>query len=247
MIQNNIFIELISIILVSFTLSFTLLKTFFSHKYLSKIIKNDFISTIVYFLIFFISFIFIPFIILLIYIKFKHLNFLFIKFIISELYKIKIGNYKYGIPFCLISIPIILLMQKKQDSELIDFYPFAKSTIYNKKLFLITEIFYLIFYYITWEALFRGFLQNFLIIIFSNIYSNTNKLYLIIISISLQTIISTLYHIEHPKIEIIASFFGGFLFGFIAFITDSIIYNIFIHAFLGITTDYFIFKIKNKT
>ncbi|MCX8058417.1 MAG: hypothetical protein N3A58_03255 [Spirochaetes bacterium] len=255
---NFLNLQLVTVLFISYVISLTLLKTFFSIEIIKKYKKDDYISTLFYFLLFFLFLLFIPFLIIFIKINLEKLSFYYFKQILSNLFKLNIGNYKLGIIFCLISIPLIIIIQLKQDPEIISFYPFAKSTLKNKKKFLIIESFYFIFYYITWEAFFRGFLQNFIFFILNqdlilkellqNKMPYSNYLFFIlIISISIQTIISTLFHIGHPKTEILASLFGGFLFGTITVITNSVLYNIFIHAFLGITTDFFILIRKNKS
>ncbi|MFN3412278.1 MAG: hypothetical protein ACK4YF_08980, partial [Exilispira sp.] len=172
------------------------------------------------------------------------------------------GNYKIGLILSLISIPLILLAQKNIDKEIILFYPFSKQSLKDNKKFLIIEFLYFSLYYISWEALFRGFYQKFFFFIFYKIQGSTNlitnislnlhsinfsfsnPIFLILfISVNLQTLVSTLFHIGHPKIEIFASLIGGFIFGIISIITQSIFYTVFIHAFLGITIDY---NIKKK-
>ena len=68
----------------------------------------------------------------------------------------------------------------------------------------------------------------------------------IIISISIQTIISTIYHIGHPFEEILGAFAGGFIFGIIALLTGSFLYTWLIHAALGIATDTFVYLEQKK-
>jgi len=179
----------------------------------------------------------------------------FLPYFLKKVFKFNIGNYKLGLIISIISIPIILFIQNKQDKEILAFYPFSKISLKDNKKFILLELLYFLFYYISWEMMFRGFFQNFLLILTNQKFESNIKFFfqdltnpvffVLIISICLQTILSTLFHIGHPKSEIFASFFGGFLFGIICFLTNSVIYTIFIHAFLGITTDIFI-KIKEN-
>jgi|GEM_PF-448018 hypothetical protein len=257
--ENRLKIVLFIIIFYSF--SFTLLKTFFSIENLKKTIKSDYIAVNLYFLIFFILLLFLPISLIFIFTfeGFKSQSFSkadILVLYLKELFNFKIGNYKTGILITISSLPLIILLQKNQNNELANFYPFSKEILKNKKKFIINQFLYFFLYYTAWEFTFRGFFQNFILFSFDysniNLYSNNSlniitnySIYILFISITIQTIISTLFHIGHPKIEIFASFIGGYIFGFLTYITSSIIYNILIHAFLGITTDYFIFKNKN--
>ena len=63
----------------------------------------------------------------------------------------------------------------------------------------------------------------------------------IIFAILIQTIIATVYHLGHPNMEIVGAFGGSIIFGIIAFATQSILYTIFLHAFLGILNDAIIY------
>lgn len=260
--SNLIILKIVTILFFYYSLTITLLKTVFSINILQKKIQNDYKATIFYFVLFFSFILVLPILFIYIFINAKHQNQQIFNFILKNIFKVNFGNYKLGISLCILSIPLILLIQRKQDENIIKFYPFSKESLKNWKKFISLEILYLIFYYTAWEFIFRGFFQNALLVFLNNsltensfqylfidLTSSLNQfkfnmtnpfLFIIFISISIQTIISTLFHIGHPLTEIFAALFGGFIFGIISLFTGSILYTVFIHAFLGITTDLFI-------
>jgi membrane protease YdiL (CAAX protease family) len=63
----------------------------------------------------------------------------------------------------------------------------------------------------------------------------------VIVAILIQSIIATVYHLGHPHIEVIGALLGSIIFGVIAYATGSILYTIFLHAFIGILNDTFIY------
>ena len=109
-------------------------------------------------------------------------------------------------------------------------YPFSKQACASTGRFVRYELAYLTLYYLPWEFVFRG------------------ALFLPLVpaiglgpALAVETIASTLYHIGHPDSEIAASLGAGFAFGLISYLTGSVLYTVFIHALIGISTDTVLF------
>jgi len=210
---------------VWYALSFTLLATVFNRSKLLKTFKKDTISVPVYFALFFTLLFFIPFIYLLI-----------IKANTTDLFSLGLspGKIRTGMTITIIGIPISILVAYSGIKQTKSFYPFSKSSLFNIKNFLFIEFLYLIFYYTAWEFTFRGFFQGF-------ITSSLPTFNGIVIGITIQTIISVLYHLGHPDNEIFGALFGGIIFGSITYYTQSILYAVILHSILGISTDSIIY------
>ena len=143
------------------------------------------------------------------------------------------GGHEKGLLIAAIGAPLAILAGffGSRDAELRRFYPFSKRACRSPLTFLAYEMAYLLLYYLPWEFLFRG-------ILFLPFVSALG----LIPALSLQTILSTLYHRGHPDAEVFASLGAGFLFGGIAYITGSFFYTVFLHALAGISTDFFIYR-----
>ena len=144
-----------------------------------------------------------------------------------------LGDWRKGFLIVAIGAPLAVLAGfiASRDAELRRFYPFSKSACRSQKRFAAYEAAYFFLYYLPWEFLYRG-------ILFFPFISGLGLLP----ALSLQTILSTLYHIGHPDSEIFAALAAGFLFGGIAYITGSFLYTIFLHALVGMSTDIFIYR-----
>jgi membrane protease YdiL (CAAX protease family) len=200
-------------------LGLTVMQTVFNYKQFGKN-RDDFKAFLYYFGAFFLFIFVIPvFILILGHVELNTIGFTF-------------GNMRYGIIIVLSSVPLSFIIAAigSRDPIMKDQYPFSKSACVSLKKFVIFETCYLFLYYFSWEFLFRGLL-------FFSILSSTN----LIIALSIQTIISTLYHIGHPPLEILGAMAAGFFFGIIAFVTGSFFYTILIHALIGISTDSFLY------
>ena len=143
------------------------------------------------------------------------------------------GNWQRGLLIAVIGLPLTILAGfiGSRDPKLREFYPFSKKACSNPRKFIVYEIAYLFLYYLPWEFLYRG-------ILFFPFVSTLG----LIPALSLQTMLSTLYHIGHPDSEILASLVAGFLFGGIAYVTGSFLYTFILHALVGISTDFFIYR-----
>jgi membrane protease YdiL (CAAX protease family) len=217
-------IHKIAVLLLYLSAAFTLALTVFYYKRFLKT-GNDFQAFLSYFMSFFFLFFVVP--CGLIFIIAQH-PLLFLRDA-----GFTFGHYGKGIVIAAIGTPLAILagFVGSRDAELRRFYPFSKRACRSPKKFIAYETAYLFLYYLPWEFLYRG-------ILFFPFVSGLG----LIPALSLQTILSTLYHIGHPDSEIFASLVAGFLFGGIAYITGSFVYTIFLHALVGISTDVFIYR-----
>jgi len=117
-----------------------------------------------------------------------------------------------------------------RDPEMRKMYPFAKGALAGSRTFAGYEACYLFLYYLPWESVFRGAL-------FLPLVPAVG----LIPALALQTTISTLLHIGHPKTEVFAAAGAGLVFGLVAWATGSFFYTFLLHAATGIATDTFIF------
>ncbi len=143
-------------------------------------------------------------------------------------YGLNFFNLKKGIIFIGIVLPILFVsiwvssFQSPFQME----YPLAKAIIYNRKLFIVMEFFYLL-YYVGWEFLFRGF------IIFGL------KKYGILVPIAIETSISTILHYTKPGGEIFLALIAGFLLGYYTYKYKTIWFAVLLHWSVGILMDLF--------
>ena len=208
--------------------AFTLLTTVLSHRTLKQ--KTDeFHGVLVYFVAFCFFFMIVPVGIMMI--SGQNLPNFFNNIGLS------IERSERIILLILAGIPLTLFIAYKSAGhpEIKKFYPFSKSILNNRKKFVIYQCAYLVLYYFTWEFLFRGLL-------FFPIKEKTG----LILALCVQTIISTLYHIGHPDLEMTGALAGGFIYGFIAHYCHSFLPAFILHAILGITTDSLLFHRSRK-
>ena len=228
------YLTLHSLLFFIYALSFTLLSSFFHYKSLQKKYTDDLQVFIRYFMYFCLFLLIIPAIVIFLYSSqpldaLKNFGFQF-------------GNYKLGLLFCLIAIPVcaIAVFISLKDPKLKNQYPFSKNACRSRKTFVLYELAYLFFYYFAWEFTFRG------VILFSIIEMTGEAKAGILIAILIQAIIATIYHIGHPDIEVISAFVGSVIFGIIAYVTMSFLYTLFIHALLGVANDTFFYHKYHK-
>ncbi len=218
-----------SLLFLVYAIGFALVSSFFHHRSLLKKYPDDFKAFIRYFFYFFILLFVIP----IIFILFSFAQPL-------EALKslgLQFGDSKLGVLIVLIGIPIMaaLSLISTKNPEIREQYPFSKRACENSKKFVLFEMSYLVFYYVAWEFTFRGVL---LLGLVQWIGESTTG---IIIAILIQAIVATVYHLGHPDMEIFGALLGSIIFGLIAYSTRSILYTIFLHAFIGILNDTIIY------
>jgi membrane protease YdiL (CAAX protease family) len=214
-----------SLLFLVYAIGFALVSSFFHYRSLLKKHADDFKAFIRYFLYFFVLLFAIPFV--------------FILFTFTQPMEtlkslgLQFGNSQLGMLIILIGIPItaVVVCLSTKDPAIKEHYPFSKRACENSKKFVLYEISYLIFYYITWEFTFRG------VLLFTLIEWGGENTPGIIIAILIQAIIATVYHLGHPNLEIFGALLGSVIFGIIAYSTKSILYTIFLHALIGILND----------
>lgn len=223
------YLTLYSLLFLIYAVGFALISSLFNYKNLLKKYKDDLKVFIRYFAYFSLFLLLIPVIGIFLYSphplkSLKNLGF-------------QPGNFKLGLILILISIPILVFAAyiSSNDPNFKRYYPFSKNACRSLKTFVVYEISYLLMYYIAWEFTFRGFF------LFSIVEMMGHSRSGILIAILIQAIISTVYHLGHPDLEILSALFGGIIFGIVAYATKSILYTIFIHAFLGILNDTFLY------
>jgi len=107
-------------------------------------------------------------------------------------------------------------------------YPLIRNLSDSKFLFLKSAVFYFL-YYIGYEFCFRGFL-------FMGIKEYVGEWQSVFISLAM----TTLLHIDRPQVETLMAVVAGFIFPIVVSRVGSIIPVILIHAYVGISLDYWI-------
>jgi len=218
-----------SILFLVYAIDFALISSYFHHKNLLKRQGDDFEVYIRYFIYFFIFLFAIPVVFILL--SFSH------PLEALETLGLRFGDLKLGALTVLVGIPVsaVLIYVSTRNPALKEQYPFSKKACQSPRKFFFYEVSYLIFYYTAWEFTFRGVFLFMLIELMRDHPSG------VIAAILIQSIIATVYHLGHPHIEVIGALLGSIIFGVIAYATGSILYTIFLHAFIGILNDTFIY------
>jgi membrane protease YdiL (CAAX protease family) len=211
------------ILLPYIAVALTLLITVFYHATLKKR-YGDARGTWLYFLLFFALTAVVPFVVILLAEgdPLQALNELGIRW----------GDYRIGGALILVFVPIALLVGHvvSKTEEMKAWYPFSKEVCTRDRRFILYEIGYLLLYYTAWELLYRGLLFFPLAAVLG-----------FLPAMAVNTALSTLHHIGHPKSEIFGALLAGIVFSCIAFWTRSILYVIVIHALIGVVNDTFIY------
>lgn len=181
--------------------------------------NQDFYSAVYEYLTAFLLMFWVPFFIIRMFFKKRIRDFGFQK-----------GDARYGWRFIALVLPVFIWAAYvgSSGSGIQSEYPLAKSSMGHIYLFLIVEVFYLI-YYMSWEFLFRGFMLF-----------GLEKRFGASTAILIQMIPSAIIHVGKPASESFGAIFAGLAFGYLAIKTRSIIYPIILHAIVGIGTDIFV-------
>lgn len=203
--------------------AFPLMMTVFHHRTLLKK-RGDYRAFLLYFTAFFALFLAVPVLIILIAAPDPR------AFLASV--GLTSGRAGRGLLITAASVPVALLaaVVGSRDPAMKGQYPFSKEACAGPKKFILYETSYLFFYYLSWEFLFRG-------ILFFPLVAAVG----LIPALTVQTIISTVYHFGHPDSEIFAALGAGLAFGLIAYATGSFLYAFIIHALAGIANDLFLY------
>ncbi|HUX98137.1 MAG TPA: CPBP family glutamic-type intramembrane protease [Candidatus Deferrimicrobium sp.] len=146
----------------------------------------------------------------------------------QKTYGFQWGDKKFNLIWTLIGIALVPVFFFIKDPALSHEYPLTKLVIGNLALLIVFNLAYFV-YYIGYEFIYRAYLQFGL-----KNKENLSKLGIIVI-ISISTIITTLFHIGKPLIEIISAAAVGLLFGYLTLRGRSFIWPVLIfHYLIGI-------------
>jgi membrane protease YdiL (CAAX protease family) len=142
-------------------------------------------------------------------------------------YGLQWGDWHAGLRIVALILPVMLLgaYTGAYDPGMQAEYPLAKTMMQSIPLFIVVELFYLV-YYFAWEFFFRGFLQI-----------GMQKAYGPVMAILIQTVPSAIVHIGKPFAECFSAILAGLVFGYAAWRTRSIFFSMLLHAVVGISTD----------
>jgi CAAX protease family protein len=140
---------------------------------------------------------------------------------------LRIGDWRKGLAIVgvLFPIAVLLLLPTSRMADFRHEYPLYHGVGQGLRIFVIYELCYAI-YYFGWEFLFRGVMLFGL----AGTFGAVN-------AILIETIPSTLAHIDKPTGETFAAIVAGVLFGAIALRTRSILYVLLLHWLIGVTLD----------
>ncbi len=146
---------------------------------------------------------------------------------------VQLGDKKFSL--ILLALGIISVPFTAQvgilDLEFQATYPLLRPEVVpalNGGIMFLGEVSYVILYYIPYEFFWRGFAQFPL-----RKYGKINTFWIILWT----TILSTLLHWPVPQSEILGAAFIGFVYGWLALRTNSIVYGLAHHAATGVCAD----------
>ncbi len=146
---------------------------------------------------------------------------------------VQLGDKKFGLILLivgLVSVPFTAQVGIL-DLEFQATYPLLRPEAVpalNVGVMIIGEASYIILYYIPYEFFWRGFAQFPL-----RKYGKINTFWIILWT----TVLSTLLHLPVPQSEILGAAFIGFVYGWLALRTNSIVYGFAHHAATGVCAD----------
>ena len=137
---------------------------------------------------------------------------------------------------CAIAYTLVIISTyfSSQDPLIASEYPLSKLIGTSWLIFIVYQISYM-FYFISYEIFYRGYLQF-------GLMSSAPRSKEIIIILIVQTILTTLFHIGKPVPEIISAAAFGPVLGYVAIRYNSIWYGMVIHFVMNIFIDYFSLK-----
>jgi membrane protease YdiL (CAAX protease family) len=146
---------------------------------------------------------------------------------------LKTGNWKLGGVIVLAAIPISVLAisLSGDDPEILSAYPWPGKWLSHSIINMATWFAIYSLYYVAFEFFYRGFLLGTL----------EPKLGLVA-AMWIQVLMSVSIHFGKPTPELLASIPAGFIFGFIAWKTESIWYAFGVHWIIGILNDIYAMK-----
>ena len=144
-------------------------------------------------------------------------------------YGFQLGDWRFGWKAFAVMAPVMVLSTIPSASmpEFMQEYPIYKDAGASGTAFA-NHAFRYLFFYIGWEAMFRGFMQFGL-----RSLGDWN-------AILIQTTVSCIAHIGKPSGEIYSSIIGALIWGIVVFRSKSLLYVLLVHWLLGVSLDWFI-------
>lgn len=146
-------------------------------------------------------------------------------------YGVCLGNWRLGVFWLCLMLPFMLLFGygSAMSGKFVGFYPMNPFIVNGCTIpVFASHAFFFILFYIGWEFMFRGFLQQ---AIMPQAGPQT--------AILVQTLASTMLHYGNPFSEVLASILAGIFWGFLVIRTRSLFSGLIQHSVLGVTLDYF--------
>jgi membrane protease YdiL (CAAX protease family) len=148
-----------------------------------------------------------------------------------------LGRTGRGLVLTGLGLPVAvgLGLLSRRDPDMRAMYPLAKAALADGRRLAVYELSYLVLYYLPWEFVFRGALFLPLVPAIG-----------LAPALAIQTFLSTLLHIGHPRAEILAAAGGGLALGLVAYATGSFVYTLMMHAAAGISLDVALYVGKRR-
>ena len=156
---------------------------------------------------------------------------------IKLVFRRSFGEYGLGLgqwrnaPVLVLATPIMILFAylAATKPEFRAIYPMPTEVVDRSVAVFVLHAGVLVTYYIAWELLFRGYVQTSLIPQLG-----------VSGAIAVQTLASTLAHVDRPATELLGSIAAGVVWGVFAYRTKSIWPVVLHHFLLGLSLDYWI-------
>ncbi len=158
-------------------------------------------------------------------------------------------------PLFLVALPVAFLIGAVGGAspDLGSYYPYATDLVEIVKQEGVIHLMghlaaYFFLYYLPWEFFFRGFMLFPFVLAATQLRVSVPKdssayqgaTMMLVFAVLFQTIPSTMLHFGHPFSELLSAIPAGMLFGYIAYISKSIVPALLLHAFVGFGTDTYI-------
>ncbi|PCJ86419.1 MAG: hypothetical protein COA57_06260 [Flavobacteriales bacterium] len=141
----------------------------------------------------------------------------------------QLGDWKFGLKATLVAFLILPIgvYISSFDTDMQAQYPLTTLAMQSPSYFALWGLVYLP-YYIGWEFLFRGYVGI-----------GMRKYYGAFTAIMIQTVLSTIMHIGKPEGETWGAVVGGIYLGLLTYRTNSILWALLFHWYLGMINTYF--------
>ncbi len=144
-------------------------------------------------------------------------------------YGLTVGLLRRTVANFFLFLPVMLVLgwSSGNTREFYGVYPYNPLAGVSWGLLVVHSLTYLFLYYLSWEFMFRGFIQL-----------GLTQTVGVVPAVLTQVLASTMLHYGHPASETFGCVAGGFLWGFLVYRTKSIFSGWGQHAALGIALDW---------